>query len=311
MEHPPVRSIAAAIVLVACVLFTGRLSYSFAARSVVTGPSPISETTEQRRAVPATAKPAKPKTTTSPAPQGLTHVVKAGETLSALSRMYEVSVDAIRAANGLPSDQIKQGQQLVIPGAKSPRYHTVAEGDTLWELTVRYGVGLEELLRANPTVDNPGHLSVGLELVIPGAGGSTQAAGSAPHLDDLSLGGKFMWPVAAPISSYFGPRWGRNHAGVDLAANTGVPIQAARAGTVVLAGTVSGYGETVILEHTDGTRTLYAHCSRLLVRAGQSVKQGDRIAEVGSTGQSTGPHLHFEIIVNGKPRDPLLYLPKR
>lgn len=127
---------------------------------------------------------------------------------------------------------------------------------------------------------------------------------------NLSLGGAFVWPVIAPVSSPFGPRWGRSHAGIDLAANHGDPIRAARSGKVLLAGTVTGYGFTVVLQHPDGTRTLYAHCSTLLVHAGQNVSQGDLIARVGATGDSQGPHLHFEIIVNERPHDPLLYLPK-
>lgn len=134
------------------------------------------------------------------------------------------------------------------------------------------------------------------------------ATGLAP---ERSLVGIFAWPVNAPISSPFGPRDGRNHNGVDLAANMGDSIRAARDGEVLLSGTVPGYGLTVVLRHGDGTRTLYGHASRLLVRAGQRVKQGEAIARVGSTGRSTGPHLHFEIIVQEKPRDPLLYLPKR
>lgn len=311
MEHPPVRFIAAGLALAACVLFTGRLSYSLATRPVIASASVAEAAQQPQRTSPAKASAPKPAPAASQTPAGPTHTVKSGETLSALSRLYGVGVDAIRRANGLPSDQIKQGQRLVIPGGRAPRRHTVVDGDTLWELTVRYGVTLEELLRANPAVDSPGHLAVGLDLIIPGAGGAVSASAGTAELDDLSLGGKFMWPVTAPISSTFGPRWGRNHAGVDLAANSGVAIKSARDGKVVLAGTVQGYGETVILEHSDGTRTLYAHCSKLLVRSGQSVKQGEVIAEVGSTGHSTGPHLHFEIIVNGKPRDPLLYLPKR
>jgi len=100
------------------------------------------------------------------------------------------------------------------------------------------------------------------------------------------------------------------HAGIDLAANAGDPIRAAKGGNVLVAGTVRGYGLTVVLAHPDGSRTLYAHSSRLLVKTGQHVAQGDLLGLVGSTGLSTGPHLHFEVIMNDRPRDPLLYLPK-
>lgn len=119
----------------------------------------------------------------------------------------------------------------------------------------------------------------------------------------------YNWPVLAPISSYYGPRSGRMHSGIDLAANQGDPVRAAREGKVLVAGTLPGYGLTVILTHPDGSRTLYAHNSRLLVHSGQLVHRGDLLALVGSTGISTGPHLHFEVIINDRPRDPLLYLP--
>jgi murein DD-endopeptidase MepM/ murein hydrolase activator NlpD len=132
-----------------------------------------------------------------------------------------------------------------------------------------------------------------------------------PLPDPVSHGDAFVWPVIAPISSPFGPRAGSYHHGLDLAANAGTPIHAARSGTVLLAGVVTGYGNTVILKHPDGTRTLYGHCSKLLVHPGQLVGQGDVIGLVGSTGHSTGPHLHFEIIVNDKAQDPLVYLPER
>lgn len=127
----------------------------------------------------------------------------------------------------------------------------------------------------------------------------------------LSNGEAFIWPVLAPISSPFGPRDGGFHYGLDLAANAGTSIHAAKSGTVVFAGVLTNSGNTVILKHSDGTRTLYAHCSRLLVHVGQEVHQGDVVGLVGSTGHSTGPHLHFEVYVNDKIQDPLPYLPKR
>jgi murein DD-endopeptidase MepM/ murein hydrolase activator NlpD len=123
--------------------------------------------------------------------------------------------------------------------------------------------------------------------------------------------GMFTWPLVAPVSSPFGPRWGGMHTGVDLAASMNEPIKAARDGEVVTVGVVPGYGNTVILRHQDGSRSLYAHASKLLVRSGQKVSRGDVIALVGSTGHSSGPHLHFEIIVNNRPRDPLALLPRQ
>lgn len=111
------------------------------------------------------------------------------------------------------------------------------------------------------------------------------------------------------ISSEFGPRWGRMHQGIDFAAQTGSPVYAASAGTVVISGWESGYGKSVVLEHGNNRQTRYAHCSRLLVKVGQQVAKGDLIAKVGSTGHSTGPHLHFEVILNGERKNPAWYYP--
>jgi murein DD-endopeptidase MepM/ murein hydrolase activator NlpD len=106
------------------------------------------------------------------------------------------------------------------------------------------------------------------------------------------------------VSSPFGPRWGRMHRGVDIAAPTGTPIQAAAAGVVETAGWVQGYGNCVLIDHGNGRKNRYAHCSKVGVQPGQPVKRGQVIAEVGSTGNSTGPHLHFEVISNGKRENP-------
>jgi murein DD-endopeptidase MepM/ murein hydrolase activator NlpD len=112
-------------------------------------------------------------------------------------------------------------------------------------------------------------------------------------------------------SSPYGWRWGRMHEGIDLAAPHGAPIYAANAGTVVLARWYAGYGYAVIIDHGNGTETLYAHSSQLLVSEGQEVSAGDRIALVGNTGYSFGAHLHFEVHVNGVPVEPVAWLNER
>jgi murein DD-endopeptidase MepM/ murein hydrolase activator NlpD len=121
-------------------------------------------------------------------------------------------------------------------------------------------------------------------------------------------GAGLIWPVRGSVSSGFGMRWGRMHEGIDISAGSGTPIRAAKAGTVTFAGTMSGYGNVVIISHGGGFSTLYAHQSRIAVTGG-SVSQGEVIGYVGSTGHSTGPHLHFETRVNGTPENPLRYLP--
>ncbi len=110
------------------------------------------------------------------------------------------------------------------------------------------------------------------------------------------------------ISSHFGHRWGRMHRGVDFSAPYGASIYAANAGTVVYSGWEQGYGKLVVIDHGNGVRTKYAHCSKLNVSVGDWIEKGNRIARVGSTGHSTGPHLHFEVVVNGQTKNPLAYL---
>jgi len=118
----------------------------------------------------------------------------------------------------------------------------------------------------------------------------------------------FIWPVNGAVVSGFGMRWGRMHEGIDISATTGTPIWAAAAGTVIHAGWLGGYGNLVVLDHGNGLATAYAHASAILVVLGQQVAQGETIALIGSTGNSSGPHLHFEVRVNGTAVDPLLYL---
>ena len=142
--------------------------------------------------------------------------------------------------------------------------------------------------------------------------GSGVAGGVPPGA--VGPGGR-MWPVAAPMTSGFGMRVHplsgspRLHAGIDLGAPTGTPIRAAAGGTVVVAGVMGGYGTTVDIRHADGTTTRYAHQSRVLVRSGQQVAAGQVIGLVGSTGASTGPHLHFEVRTPAGPVDPRSWLP--
>jgi murein DD-endopeptidase MepM/ murein hydrolase activator NlpD len=128
----------------------------------------------------------------------------------------------------------------------------------------------------------------------PSGGGNPSAAG-------------FIWPVSGPITSGFGWRWGRMHEGIDISAACGTPIRAAAGGTVIYAGWMGGYGNLTIIDHGGGIATAYGHQSSIYVGGG-SVSQGQTIGAVGTTGFSTGCHLHFEVRVNGSPVDPLGYL---
>ena len=131
--------------------------------------------------------------------------------------------------------------------------------------------------------------------------------------DDVVVGDPsamgFIWPLRGVITSGFGMRWGRMHQGLDIDGETGDPIRAAKSGTVSMSGVGGGYGNMVVIDHGGGAATLYAHASQLFVTEGQRVAQGQLIAAVGSTGFSTGSHLHFEIRINGTPQNPLPFLP--
>ena len=131
--------------------------------------------------------------------------------------------------------------------------------------------------------------------VIPAPTGAASAAG-------------FVWPVHGTLTSGFGWRWGRMHEGIDLAVGTGTPVVSAAAGTVIVAGWMGGYGNLVVVDHGNGVSTAYGHNTSVTVGVGQSVAQGQLIAYSGNTGHSTGPHVHFEVRINGSPVDPLGYL---
>ena len=138
----------------------------------------------------------------------------------------------------------------------------------------------------------------------PAPGSGTDSSGAEP-----APSSGFIWPVSGPITSPFGMRWGTLHPGIDIGVPTGTPIHAAGSGTVVWCGWMSGYGNLVMIDHHNGLATLYGHQSRIAVGCNQEVSQGDTIGYVGCTGFCTGPHLHFEVRLNGTPVDPLGYLP--
>jgi murein DD-endopeptidase MepM/ murein hydrolase activator NlpD len=131
--------------------------------------------------------------------------------------------------------------------------------------------------------------------VVPGPTGAPSAAG-------------FIWPVHGVLTSGFGYRWGRMHEGIDLAVSSGTPVVAAASGTVIVAGWMGGYGNLVVVDHGGGVSTAYGHNTMVTVGVGQHVAQGQLISYSGSTGHSTGPHVHFEVRINGSPVDPMGYL---
>jgi murein DD-endopeptidase MepM/ murein hydrolase activator NlpD len=205
-------------------------------------------------------------------------------------------------------------------------------GDTLMKIAQRYGMTLAELLQLNPGLEtarlvvgsqvrvaqsSPGRNRMLLGLKPAGSGGLSwpempRFGESAPGRFDPSSSG-WVWPAQGVFTSGYGWRWGRMHKGIDIANNVGTPIVAAASGRVTFAGWHDGgYGYLVEITHEDGSTSLYGHNSRLLVREGDAVNQGQPISEMGSTGRSTGPHLHFEIHPAGRgAANPLQFLPPR
>lgn len=196
--------------------------------------------------------------------------------------------------------------------------HTVAPGETVYHIAHEYGVSTDSLMTANDLTD-PRDLRVGQVLGIPGAGvddaAMPPASASAFGLPDPwsipRADRQFAWPVTAGVvSSPFGMRNGAMHEGVDIAAPAGTPIQAADDGEVIYVGRLHGYGNVILLQHSGGYVTVYAHNQRNLVNVGESVTRGQQIAEMGASGRTSGPNLHFEVRLNNQAQNPIAYLPQ-
>lgn len=188
-------------------------------------------------------------------------------------------------------------------------YHRVEQGQTLWRIAKTYGVDLETLQWVND-VEDVTELRVGRVLFIPGASRQMAIEPFLPEERPSRIKIDMIWPVRGRVTSGFGPRGGRLHEGIDLAAPRGTPVLASAAGKVAYSGNgMKGYGKVVVLKHANDLSTVYGHNSSLQVRMGDSVVQGQTIAKVGATGRATGPHLHFEIRRRGVPEEPRHFLP--
>jgi murein DD-endopeptidase MepM/ murein hydrolase activator NlpD len=198
-------------------------------------------------------------------------------------------------------------------------YYSVQPGDNLYRIGKRFGVPSQTLIRVNDIGDVHG-ISVGTRLYVPALkpDGTLSARPAAAPRQTQAKARKqtrkpgrlsFAWPVRGRLTSRFGRRDGRLHEGIDMAANRGATIRAAESGKVIHSGRLGAYGKVVIVKHQGDYRSVYAHASKTHVRKGQFVDQGEKIAEVGSTGRASGPHLHFEIRRKESPQDPMLYLP--
>jgi lipoprotein NlpD len=208
-------------------------------------------------------------------PPGTWHVVKAGETPAQIAQNAGIPLEDLLEINGL-----RRGQ-------------TLEPGRLVFVLSPQAPTGRAPVPEQTPAVAT--------------GGGSEEPMLPSAKVDKAPL----KWPIAAPVlSSLFGKRWGREHEGIDMAAPHGTPVLAAADGEVIYAGNqVRGYGNMVVVQHASDMLTVYAHNSVLLVKTGDRVSVGKPIAKVGSTGHSTGPHLHFEVRRGENPQDPLPFLP--
>ena len=247
------------------------------------------------------------------------YVVQASDTVSTIAANFGISVNTILWENDLNAySLIRPGDKLAILPASGVSYK-VGRGDTLAAIASKYGVDAGTILEANKLA-NANMLSAGQKLIIPGGKKSNYSASQVARnvspvaiIKDLFKPGnlksfvsnKLAWPtVGARITQYFS--W-RHHA-IDIANRTGTPIYACDSGVVEVAGWGSGYGNQIVVNHGGGRISRYAHLSKFYVKNGSTVDKGEVVGLMGSTGNSTGPHLHFEYIINGIKYNPLNYL---
>jgi len=246
----------------------------------------------------------------------VTHLVQKGETLSEIAKNYNVDTASIKALNPkLSVNNLSVGDEIKIPPV-SGVIITVKKGDTIYTLAKKYG-----LEAAQPIVDWPYNsfandetfeLAAGQSLVIPGGVMPEEVVRPvyrvAPQQNLFARGsGALLWPAGGVITQHFS--W--SHNGEDIAASVGSPILAADSGRVILSirgGYNGGWGTYVKIDHGNGLVTLYAHLSETLVNVGDNVSRGQQIGRMGSTGRSTGSHLHFTVYSNGVSVNPASFL---
>jgi len=230
------------------------------------------------------------------------YMVQSGDNISTLATNFGLNQDTIISVNKITYTRLLQaGKPLKIPN-QDGIFHTVKNGENLSTIAEKYKASTEVIKTVNELFSDK--VVTGTELFIPGA-----------RLDWSKLqeinGDLFIWPVYGAITSYYG--WRRDpfnrsrrhlHNGIDIKGNTGTPIRAAMAGRVSAVGYDSVFGNYVIISHHSGYRTLYGHMHVIRTKTGAYVSQGERIGDVGNTGQSTGPHLHFTVYKNGATINP-------
>jgi len=263
-----------------------------------------------------------PLTTVSDKPRAdiLDYTVVQGDTLASIAKMFGVDIDSINWLNpGLNEKKIKPGSVLHIPPVTGV-VHTVKSGETIYTIAKKYDVSAQSIVDFpfnEFTNDETFALAIGQQLIVPDGVMPAEVITSprsnlanvlTPNAGSVAANGHFIWPTQGSITQSF-KQW---HKGVDIANHSGGNILAADSGTIVHAGWVnSGYGNMIMIDHGNGYMTLYGHMlANLHVTVGQTVKRGDVIGSMGSTGRSTGTHLHFEIRTAKGNVDPLSFLSK-
>lgn len=243
--------------------------------------------------------------------------VQEGDTVSTIAQKFGVSVDTIRWQNNLASkDSIKIGQKLEILPVTGV-FHKVAKGDTVYSIAKRYDIDPQGIVNYPFNTfmnDETFELAIGQAIMVPEGVKPEEVQWSpvarvkqiTPDAGTVVASGQFVWPTSGTITQNFA--W--YHPGLDIANRAAPPILAADAGKVIVSGWVDnyGYGNRVIIDHGNGYRTLYAHMQKIYVVVGQTVQRGDQLGQMGSTGRSTGTHLHFEVSRNGVKLNPLSVL---
>ncbi|MDD3853774.1 MAG: M23 family metallopeptidase [Syntrophomonadaceae bacterium] len=230
--------------------------------------------------------------------------VKKGDNLWDISRSFNVSLSQLMALNRVEGNTILSvGQRLKIPSS-SVRVHYIRKGETMWDIASRYEVSVDGLLSVNPG-KNPTRLAIGEQLIIPD---TRQPLTPQVSSRGVSFTGAFSWPVLGVITSGFGWRKSGFHHGIDIAGDIGDPVKACGPGKVVFNGVKPVYGRTLIIEHSDGRQSWYAHLQKSVVSEGQKVYRGQTVGYIGMTGRTTGPHLHFEIRSKNESLNPLNFL---
>jgi len=234
------------------------------------------------------------------------------DTLASIAKKFNISVDTIKWTNNLKTDTIKPGQSLKIPPVTGV-VHKVVSGETIYTIAKKYSTDAQKIVNFPfndfTDLDSFG-LTAGQTLYVPdGVIEEEQPRVSQRFLAQIQAGvrgsSNFIWPTSGVITQY--PVW--YHMALDIANSSGPAVIAADSGTVIFVGCVRyGYGCHVIIDHNNGYQTLYGHLSSYSVEAGDSVSQGNQIGVMGSTGMSTGTHLHFEVRSGGTLLNPLNFL---